>query len=155
MNDPCETSTIPADDHRSIAGTGRRCTVKPLSMLLILIFFLGGCTNLNPIDVDAVTLRERIRSGEAIKPGDTIRAITLDGVAHLLFITAVNDRVIIGYPPGARRDVTETELPIDDIVLVEVSRLSSDTPRRFAKGTAIGAGIGVVVGLIIVVISFP
>jgi len=155
VNDPCGTSIIPADDHRSIAGAGRLCTSNPLSMLLILVFFLGGCTTLKPIDVDAVTLRERIRSNEAIKTGDTIRAITLDGVAHLLFITAVNDRAIIGHPPGARRDVTETELPIDDIVLVEVSRLSSDNPRRFANGTAIGAGIGVAVGLIIVAISFP
>ena len=131
----------------------RLVTVNPLGILmLILACFQGGCTTLKPIDVDAVTLHERIRSGEAIKAGDTIRAITLDGAAHLLFITAVNDRVITGHPPGAGRDAAETELPIDNIVLVEVSRLRSDNPRRFATGTAIGAGIGVVAGLIVLAI---
>jgi hypothetical protein len=113
-------------------------------LLLMLGCLLGGCTTLRPIDVDAVTLHQKIRSGEAVKAGDTIRAITSDGVAHLLYVTAVDEKVIEGHPPGARADITETVLPVDDIVLVEVSRLSTDNPRRFATG----AGIGVVVGLI-------
>lgn len=149
-------SSILIDDYQSVARMGRQVVFKSLGVLiLILACFLGGCTTLKPIDVDAVTLHDKIRSGQAIKVGDTIRAITLDGTAHLLVITAINDRGITGHPPGAARDVADTELLIDDIVLIEVSRLSSDNPRRFATGTAIGAGIGVAAGLVVFLILSP
>jgi hypothetical protein len=146
MNDPRGTSVILVND-RSAARLRRHGAENlPSILLLTVVCLLGGCTTLRPIDVNAVTLHQKIRSGEAVKAGETIRAITSDGVAHLLFITKVNDKVIEGHPPGARADVTETVLPIDDIVLVEVSRLSADNPKRFATGT----GIGVVVGLVII-----
>ena len=146
MNDPRGSSAMLVSD-RSVAHLGRHVAESSLSiLLLVLVCLLGGCTTLRPIDVNAVTLHQKIRSGEAVKAGETIRAITSDGVAHLLFITKVNDKVIEGHPPGARAEVTETVLPIDDIVLVEVSRLSAENPERFATGT----GIGVVVGLVII-----
>ena len=146
MKDPRGSSAIPVSG-RPVAHPGRHGATSPLSILLLaLVCLLGGCTTLRPIDVDAVTLHQKIRSGEAVKTGETIRAITSDGVAHLLFITKVNAKVIEGHPPGARADVTETVLPIDDILLVEVSRLSAENPKRFASGT----GIGVVVGLVII-----
>ena len=146
MNDPRGTSAILISD-QSVARPGRHGIENSLIILLLMLFcLLGGCTTLRPIDVNAVTLHQKIRSGDAVKAGDTIRAITSDGVAHLLFITEVNDKVIEGHPPGARADVTETVLPIDDIVLIEVSRLSTDNPKRFAAGT----GIGVVFGLVII-----
>ena len=146
MNDPRGSSAMLVSD-RSVAHLGRHVAESSLSiLLLVLVCLLGGCTTLRPIDVNAVTLHQKIRSGEAVKAGETIRAITSDGVAHLLFITKVNEKVIEGHPPGARADVTETVLPIDDIVLVEVSRLSAENPERFATGT----GIGVVVGLVII-----
>ena len=146
MNDPRGTSAILISD-QSVARLERHGTENPLIIpLLMLVCLLGGCTTLRPIDVNAVTLHEKIRSGDAVKAGDTIRAITSEGVAHLLFVTEVNEKVIEGHPPGATADVTETVLPIDDIVLVEISRLSTDNPKRFATGT----GIGVVVGLVII-----
>jgi hypothetical protein len=146
MNDPRGTSAI-LDSYRSAVRLGRHGAENSLSILLLtVVCLLGGCTTLRPIDVNAVTLHQKIRSGDAVKAGDTIRAITSDGVAHLLFVTEVNEKVIEGHPPGARADVTETVLPIDDIVLVEISRLSTDNPKRFATGT----GIGVVVGLLII-----
>ena len=146
MNDPRGSSAMLVSD-RSVAHLGRHVAESSLSiLLLVLVCLLGGCTTLRPIDVNAVTLHQKIRSGEALKAGETIRAITSDGVAHLLLITKVNEKVIEGHPPGARADVTETVLPIDDIVLVEVSRLSAENPERFATGT----GIGVVVGLVII-----
>ena len=146
MNDPRGSSAMLVSD-RSVAHPGRHGSESSLSiLLLVLVCLLGGCTTLRPIDVNAVTLHQKIRSGEALKAGETIRAITSDGVAHLLLITKVNEKVIEGHPPGARADVTETVLPIDDIVLVEVSRLSAENPERFATGT----GIGVVVGLVII-----
>jgi hypothetical protein len=146
MNDPRGTSAILVSD-QSVSRLGRHVTENSLTILLLmLVCLLGGCTTLRPIDVNAVTLHQKIRSGDAVKAGDTIRAITSDGVAHLLLVTEVNEKVIEGHPPGARADVTETVLPIDDIVLVEVSRLSTDNPKRFATGT----GIGIVIGLVII-----
>ena len=146
MNDPRGTSAILVSD-QSVSRLGRHVTENSLTILLLmLVCLLGGCTTLRPIDVNAVTLHQKIRSGDAVKAGDTIRAITSDGVAHLLLVTEVNEKVIEGHPPGARADVTETVLLIDDIVLVEVSRLSAENPERFATGT----GIGVVVGLVII-----
>lgn len=143
MNYPRGASKIPTID-RSVDRSRWHCVLHSLSILL-LAFLLAGCTTLRPIDVDAVTLHQKIRSGEAVQEGDTIRAITIDGVAHRLYVTAVDENVVKGHPPSAELDVADTVLPIDDIVLVEVSRLSADNPRRFA----VGAGIGIVVGLII------
>jgi hypothetical protein len=145
MNDPRRASAIQAVD-RTVARPEKQGAVSALSILLtMLACLLGGCTNLEPIDVDAVTLHHKIRDGEAVKAGDTIRAITSDGVAHLLYVTEVNEKVIEGHPPGARADVSETVLPINDIVMIEISRLSAENPKRFATGT----GIGVVVGLLV------
>jgi hypothetical protein len=108
-------------------------------LLLMLVSLLAGCTTLQPIEVDAVTLHQKIRSGEAVKTGDTIRAITSDGVAHLLTVTAVDANVIKGHPPGAGADAAVTEIPVDDIVLVEVRKLSGENAGTFAKGAGTGA----------------
>lgn len=114
-------------------------------LLFMVIFQLAGCTTLKPLAGDAESLRTELRSGDAVQEGDTIRAITVDGVAHRLNVTAVDENVVKGQAPSAELDVADTVLPIDDIVLVEVSRLSADNPRRFA----VGAGVGIVIGLII------
>jgi hypothetical protein len=122
-------------------------------LLLVLVCLLSGCTTLRPIEVDAVTLHQKIRGGEAVKAGDTIRAITNDGVAHLLTVTAVDANVLKGHPPGAGTDVAVTELPIDDIVLVEVRKLSGENAQTFAKGAGTGALAVVVVVLLGVLVA--
>ena len=116
--------------------------------IVLLSSLLTSCTTLRPIDVDAETLHEKIRRGEAVETGDTIRAITIDGVAHILYVTAVDDNVVIGHPPGSELGVADTVLPIEDIVLVEVSRFSADSGRTFASGAGIGA---VAVGLLFLI----
>lgn len=137
---------------RTIAGAGSNRYLNLLGILL-LVSVLIGCTTLRPIDVDAVTLHQKIRSGEAVETGDTIRAITIDGVAHLLYVTKVNNNVIVGHPPGVRTDIEDTVLPIENIVLIEVNRLSSDNAKTFAGGAGTGA---VIVGLLLLIgiISF-
>ena len=106
--------------------------------IVLLGSLLAGCTTLRPIDVDAKTLQQKIRSGEAVETGDTIRAITIDGMAHLLYVTAVEENVIKGHPPG-HESVADTVLPIDDIVLIEVNKLSTDNAKTFAGGAGTGA----------------
>jgi hypothetical protein len=137
----------------SVLWPGRSGSMNSIYTVLMLGSLLAGCTTLRPIDVDAVTLHQKIRSGEAVKAGDTIRVITSDGVAHLLSVTAVDENVVMGHPPGAAADVADTVLPVDDIVLVEVSRLSTDNSRTFAAGAGTGTVV-VVVLLLIGIISF-
>lgn len=124
--------------------------MNPISIVL-LGSMLIGCTTLRPIDVDAVTLHQKIRSGEAVQVGDTIRAITIDGVANHIYVTEVNKDYIKGYPPGATSDTVDISLPIEDIVLVEVRRISADSGRTFASGAGIGAaaiGLLLLIGII-------
>lgn len=116
-----------------------------LISIALLGSLLSGCTTLRPIDVDAMTLHQKIRSGEAVETGDTIRAITIDGVAHLLYVTAIDENVVKGHPPGPTSDVVDTVLPIDDIVLIEINRLSTDTTKTFAAGAGTGT---IIVGIL-------
>ena len=151
MNDIRGTAAILARAW-SVVWPGKYGSMNSISIVL-LCSLLMGCTTLRPIDVDAVTLHQKIRSGEAVKAGDTIRAITSDGVAHLLYVTAVDENIVMGHPPGAAFDVADTVLPVDDIILVEVSRLSTGNAREFTSGAGIGA---VVVGVLFLIgiISF-
>jgi len=125
-----------------------RCRYINTIWIVLLGLLLAGCTTLRPIDVNAETLHQKIRSGEAVKTGDTIRAITIDGMAHLLYVTAVEENVVIGHPPGAALDAEDTVLPVDDIVLVEVSRLSTGSGRTFAAGAGTGT---VIVGVLLLI----
>jgi translation initiation factor IF-1 len=124
--------------------------MKPISVVL-LGSLLVSCTTLRPIDVDAVTLHQKIRSGDVVKVGDTIRAITIDGKAHLIYVTAVDNNVVIGHPPDTASDGADITLPIDDIVLVEISQFSAESGRTFASGAGTGAviiGLAFLVGII-------
>ena len=125
-------------------------SMKPVSVVL-LGSLLISCTTLRPIDVDAVTLHQKIRSGDVVREGDTIRAITIEGKAHLIYVTTVDNNVVVGHPPGTASDGADTTLPIDDIVLVEVSRYSAESGRTFASGAGTGAvivGLAFLVGII-------
>jgi hypothetical protein len=123
-----------------------------LTSIVLLGFLLTGCTTLRPIDVDAATLHHKIRSGEAVQAGDTIRAITIDGVAHRLYVTAVDENVVKGHPPRAVLDAADTVLPIDDIVLIEVERLSTDNAQTFASGAGIGAVVVPISALLVLIL---
>jgi hypothetical protein len=116
-------------------------TLFQVCILLLLGTLLAGCMTLKPIDIDAVTLHQEIRSGQLISPGDTIRAITIDGVAHELTVTAVHENVIKGRSAPARLDPPVTELAIDDIVRLEVGEVSGKKAGTFVKETGKG-GLG-------------
>ena len=133
----------------SATSRGRRGAVYLGSILLLLGCLLSGCTTLKPIDIDSVTLHQKIHSGEVVKAGDTIRAITIDGVAHELTVTAVDENVIKGHSPYAGVDAAITELAIDDIVRVEVRQYSGEKVGTFAKETGKG-GLGTLAVVLIV-----
>jgi hypothetical protein len=130
---------------------GRCGAVYLGSILLLLGCLLSGCTTLKPIDVDAVTLHQKIRSGEVVKAGDTIRAITNDGVAHKLTVTAVNGNVVKGRSPYAGLDAAITELAIDDIVRMEVREYSGEKVGTFTKETGKG-GLGTLAVVLIIAV---
>jgi hypothetical protein len=77
---------------------------------------LAGCTNLQ----SAGELQENIRSGKAVNEGETVRIVTRDGVSRTLVVTAVQEKTLFGYAQAARTDSAVIEIPIDEILTLEV-----------------------------------
>ena len=110
----------------------QRCL--PCIIFIGLSLFLVACTSLSPISDDAKTLREQIRSGEAVQQGDQVRIVTRDDMSHRLIVISVENDVLKGRldhmptlyetdEPYAQSPEQEQEslvkIPIEDIVLVE------------------------------------
>ena len=111
----------------------RLCT----SVMLILVF-LTGCTNLQPVAMDSKKLQEEIRDGNVIHEGETVRVVTRDGVSRLLVVTGVEDNTLQGYAQGAKAGAVVIEIPVDEILLLEKEKVNAvDTTASTLGVTAI------------------
>ena len=99
------------------------CKVIMLSLLLVVS--VTGCTSLRPVSMDAETLQEDIRHGEAIQEGDTVRIVTRDGVSRQIIVTSVEENAIRGNAHGARAGAIVIEVPVDDIVMLEKEKVDA------------------------------
>jgi hypothetical protein len=118
-------------------------------LLLMVTFQLAGCTTLQPMADNAETLRNELRSGEAVQPGDKVRIVSRDGLSRLLIVTALDQNTLKGHPEGVGTEDAVVTIPIDDIVFMEGKKVSVGKTAAYTGGISVGAAIGLVIALII------
>ena len=120
-------------------------------LLLMVTFQLAGCTTLQPLADNAETLRNELRTGEAINPGDKVRVVTRDGLSRLLIVTELDQYTLKGHPEGVESEDAVITLPIEDIVFMEGKKISVGKTAAYTSGVTVGA---VATFLIAVIIAF-
>jgi hypothetical protein len=102
----------------------------PVCVLLVV----AGCTTLQPVDAPREEVQRRIASESLLKPGDKVRLVTNDGLAHDLTVTNVDSAR--GVVAGA-----DQSIPIADIASVEKRRFSALKTSLLAAGAFVGVGL--------------
>jgi hypothetical protein len=103
--------------------------------LIVIIIICTGCTTLQPIEGSPAELRQRINSGDLLKPGDRVVIVASDGKSHRFAIKQVDAGLIQGR--------TES-VPIEQVVTLQRRQFSR------VKTAALVIGIGLactVIGL--------
>ena len=118
-------------------------------LLLMLASLLAGCTTLQPMADNAESLRNDLRGGEGVKPGDKVRVVTRDGLSRLLIVTALDQNSLTGHPEGAGMEAAVIALPIDDIVFMEGERVSVGKTAAYTGGATLGTVITLIIAFII------
>jgi hypothetical protein len=93
-----------------------------LHTTLLFTIVLAGCTNLQPVPMENGELQENIRAGTVVHEGDTARIVTRDGVSRSLVVTAVQENSLLGHIHGARTDSILVEIPLDEILTLEIEK---------------------------------
>ena len=92
---------------RSVASKSLSCRVLVFALALLLV---SGCTTMERVEYSPEELRDAVRAGEVVQPGDRVAVTTVSGGELVLVVTEVDDEVIGG---------TEEEVPIDALVAPE------------------------------------
>ena len=128
-------------------------------IVLLRTVVLAACIYFILLSDDAKALREQLRAGEALRPGDRVRVVTQDGVSRKLFVASVEADDLKGYldtsgpvPVRAEMPGDETperkkgpvvDIPIADRIFVENENLSTGkTAAAVGGGTLIFEGSG-------------
>ena len=115
---------------------------------------IAGCTTLQPIADNAVSLHTDLRSGEAVKPGDKVRVVTRDGLSRLLIVTALDKNKLKGHPEGVETPGAVITLPIDEIVFMEGRKVSVGKTAAYTSGFTLGAVLAAGIAFIIVIATW-
>ena len=93
---------------------GRAAAVCPGRVVagLVVAAVLGACTTMQSSQLPPDALHAGIRSGALVEPGDTVRAITVDGEEHALTVSAVDSETI----RGESSDGSQVAVAIDDVI---------------------------------------
>ncbi len=85
---------------------------------------LGGCTSLKPVELPPEELREQVRNGQIVRPGERVSLTTDDGTTHVFDVLEVTGSAVRG---------DAVDVPIDSIVSVR-------TPQADPARTALAVG---------------
>jgi hypothetical protein len=95
----------------------------------------AGCTTLRPIEGSPADLRERINSGELLKPGDRVLVVTTDQKTHRFTVKSVGaDRI----------DGPSESIPVEQISAVEKREFSRGKSIALVGGLLGGAALGLI-----------
>jgi hypothetical protein len=101
--------------------------MKRLALFALLIVS-SGCTTLRPIAGSPAELRQRIESGELLKPGDRVLIVTADDKRHRFAIKSIDAGTIRG---------RSQSVPIEQVVTVQ--------QRQFSRAKTTGLIIGIAI----------
>ena len=118
-------------------------------LLLILGCLTAGCTAMQPLADDARTLRTELRDGETVRPGDSVRVVTRDGLSRYLVVTALDQNTLKGRPEGVKTTTAVVSIPIDDIVFMEGKKVSVGKTAAYASGLTVGTVLALGVTLVV------
>jgi hypothetical protein len=90
---------------------------------------------------NAETLRDGLRGGQMVRPGDRVSVVTRDGLTRLLIVTELDENVLKGHPEGAGLEDAVIAIQIDDIVYMD--------GKRFSAGKTGARTLGSVVALLL------
>jgi hypothetical protein len=91
--------------------------IRPYALLLICVLANAGCTTFKPTAANAEQIRRLIQSERLLEPGERVRLVTRDQLAHDFRITVIDldEGLVIG----------DTDVvPIEDIVALETRQVS-------------------------------
>ncbi len=106
--------------------------LKALAAVLA-VAVCAGCTSMRPVEASGQVLRDAIRDGALVQPGDQVVAVTRDGGSIRVDVASVDREVIRGHASASQ----EVSVAIDEIV--ELRKRRADVGR-----TVLAAGGGYV-----------
>ncbi len=98
--------------------------MRTTAAVAAIALLLGGCTSLKPVESPPEELREQVRNGQIVRPGERVSLTTDDGATHVFDVLEVTDSAVRG---------DAVSIPVDSIVSVRTQRAD---PAR----TALAAG---------------
>ena len=101
-----------------------------------MLLVSAGCTTLRPIQGSPIELRQSIRSGALLKPGDQVSIATTDNKTHQF--------EVIGITAGVIEGKTES-VAIDQVASVEKRQFSRGKTVALVGGLVAGALLGFVI----------
>lgn len=123
-------------------------------LMMILTSLLAGCTTLQPMADNAGTLRNELRSGELVEPGDKVRVVSRDGLSRLLIVTSLDQYSLKGHPEGVETEDAVVTVPIDDIVFMEGKRVSVGKTAAYTGGVTVGAAAALLFAAVIILLTW-
>ena len=99
------------------------------ALLLAAAIVLSGCVTFEQVEVPPDTLREAIRAGELVKPGDRVTVATPSLGERTLTVAEVDEDFIRG---------EQTEIPIEEIVFLEKRRINAWRTGAAVAGASLG-----------------
>lgn len=112
-------------------GRGHSMGVRGLGLTLIVAIMVSGCVTVDKADGSPDALRQAIRTGELVKPGDRVTVVTPAIGERTLTVSQVDDNFIRG---------ENTQVPIDEIVALEKRRVDAVK----TAGVIVGGYLGLV-----------
>lgn len=113
-------------------GRGHSMGVRGLGLTLIVAIMVSGCVTVDKADGSPDALRQAIRTGELVKPGDRVTVVTPAIGERTLIVSQVDDNFIRG---------ENTQVPIDEIVALEKRRVDAVKTAGVIVGGYLGLAL--------------
>jgi hypothetical protein len=99
------------------------------AVVLIACISLVGCTSMHRVEAEPVQIRQLLRDGQLVKPGDHVRVRAADGTRHRLHVASIDQEAL----HSKTRNIA-----IEQVTELEIERFS------IAKTVLLAAGLVVV-----------
>ena len=107
------------------------CRTRAAAWALIGTVLLAGCVNTTTVAKAPEALRQEIRAGDLVKPGDRVSVVTIGTGEHIFTVAGVDTDVIRG---------EGIEVPIDDVVALQMHELDEARSWTAVGGVTLGVG---------------